>query len=797
MAPVSSISIYHIALSLARPQIQIPFPTTNFHPSIPNSTIVMSSNDTWQCGDCNAVLQASRTATRHWRDKQAGGQGHQGTPNIIHHPAGPLLATQSLLSAPVVVPSAPVVVPSAPPAPVQLPPSILDQLLHSWGNHTDGPLQLRSSRSTRNQDHQAASRNRPGVVDLDPTEGLPVQKWAQVPVRVNQDPSVDPASVPNQPSGITATSSAEWAAQFNTPQFPWPEKELPSFFSQLTPHNQEMIRRARAGNTNPKLSTWNSKTNSWNSGAEAEMRQNAIKSGHFTDQDLNVGANRNTAPESPAHEDDDDHEEKSDNDSDGEHADDGVGSKENGVKRRKKYIPEERTFEAKRWMQVPSAVADRTEERKFLADRRPGMPSLYGGAYQNQVFGSMGLNTNGYGFSAANAGYDLGEGGGLANAGSLAPSNEGAATPVRRNMPPKRKKKKGGPGRKKANPNPDPQNEANNGTGPSAEGQTLDGSADGKPVEDTTMGEGDNDGSDSGSEAEGSEEGEIDEGGHDHEKEDDAVAHQVKMQEEPNLKTEISAVEEQIDGTTQTSDTGLEADKDPAMIAEDLNNAQPEHHTTIDLPPADVIMEDAQTEETPIQALAEAETIPSITQPLVSEQLSDIQPLKADPAPVQEIAPESPPNLPTLTEQGVGLVQSEAQVMPSTSAVDIASLDTLPTQPTTQLSPVATVTAEVADQATFPAPNADPAVIATPTVPSHGPEPISTSITDSPPALASAQATSPAPESAPAPAPAPAPITTAVDQALFKPTDQQPTSPDLLGGLEDELNKNMGEQANE
>ena len=87
-------------------------------------------------------------------------------------------------------------------------------------------VQLRSSRSTRNQDHNTAPRNRAGVLDLDPTEGLPVRKWEQVSVVVNQDATPDPTDANNQ-----STENEE-------SEFPWPEQPLPSWFPQLAPHSQ-------------------------------------------------------------------------------------------------------------------------------------------------------------------------------------------------------------------------------------------------------------------------------------------------------------------------------------------------------------------------------------------------------------------------------------------------------------------------------------------------------------------------------------------------------------------------------
>jgi len=94
----------------------------------------------------------------------------------------------------------------------------IPRLSNSW--------QLRSSRSTRNQEHSTAPRNRAGVIDWDPTEGLPVRKWEQVSVKINQDTSLDPID------------SNDQNAENHESDFPWPELPLPNFYNQLAPHSQ-------------------------------------------------------------------------------------------------------------------------------------------------------------------------------------------------------------------------------------------------------------------------------------------------------------------------------------------------------------------------------------------------------------------------------------------------------------------------------------------------------------------------------------------------------------------------------
>ena len=246
------------------------------------------------------------------------------------------------------------------------------------------------------------------------------------------------------------------------------------------------------GNRNVKPAIWDHKTESYIPAHEFEARNARLKSKHLTN------------PESPASVGEE-HAEESDALFDAE----GLP-----LKRRKTSSGlQERVFSTKKWVLVPAGVAEKLSEPKYLADRRPGMDSLYGGAYKaTNGFGSLGINP---GEGSGAAGYDLGDGTGLGNAtGVLNAAPEPA--PVRKNMPPKRKKKKlGGPGRKKANPPPIGENTS--ATQPSGipltdtpmETPSNQAASENKP--ETQQGEAD--GSDSDSEGEGSEEGEIDEGG--------------------------------------------------------------------------------------------------------------------------------------------------------------------------------------------------------------------------------------------------------------------------------------------
>lgn len=362
------------------------------------------------------------------------------------------------------------------------------------------------------------------MIDWDPTEGLPVRKWERTTVKVNQDASIDPSDANNQNTNN------------NDSDFPWPEQSLPSFFNQLPPHNQvsiaaiftlyvqfytnlvnqELIRRARMGNIHAKPSVWDSKSEEWIPAKEVEARKTA----RLKSKSLMTTNN----PDSPNSQDENDNEDADDDLFDA----DGLPEK----RRKTNSGNHERVFETKKWVQIPALVAEKMPEPKYLADRRPGMESLYGGAYKaTNGFGSLGINPA-IGAGATN--YDLGDGSGLGNAAGVlggGTANEGPATPVRKNIPPKRKKKKlGGPGRKKANPVPvenaggavaggegdqdvamtDTIGGEEKASVPTAENATGEGE-----VEGDGEGEGEGSGSDSEGEGEGegSEEGEIEEDG--------------------------------------------------------------------------------------------------------------------------------------------------------------------------------------------------------------------------------------------------------------------------------------------
>lgn len=320
-----------------------------------------------------------------------------------------------------------------------------------------------------------------------------------------------------------------------------------------------MIRRARAGNTNPTISTYDRKAQSWISGADQERKAAAAKvnlvnnTTDLTEKPRNGNNHHNNGDADSSKSGDDSGAEDSSNeypksaDEDEFDGDETTPFKPSSSNKRRKVASrhnggqdDTRTFEIRKWMPIPPTQT--TVDRTFLAPRRPGMPALYNNPeYAQKIFGQYHSSASLTGTS----GYDLGEGGGLSNASgvlSAGTNNDtGVATP-RKNIPPRRKKKKlGGPGRKKANPNPvvgdengsqisaangvagqgvgigDGAMEGVTGDGADDENVNTSGNATRNPGYDGTQDDAaahdddnDND-NESGSEAEGSEEGEIDE----------------------------------------------------------------------------------------------------------------------------------------------------------------------------------------------------------------------------------------------------------------------------------------------
>lgn len=65
---------------------------------------------------------------------------------------------------------------------------------------------------------------RGGVVDHDPTEGLPVRRWEFQEVTIKQDPKGE--------------DKDEDGKEGSNPNWPWPDLPLPKDFNLLPPHSQ-------------------------------------------------------------------------------------------------------------------------------------------------------------------------------------------------------------------------------------------------------------------------------------------------------------------------------------------------------------------------------------------------------------------------------------------------------------------------------------------------------------------------------------------------------------------------------
>ena len=194
---------------------------------------------------------------------------------------------------------------------------------------------------------------------------------------------------------------------------------------------------------------------------------------------------------------------------------------------------EERTFTVRKWTLVPVAIADKRPEPKYLADRRPGLQSLYGHAATNSAnfTNSNLLLGSAYGASVESTTFAAAAGEeGISTSlvmddasGIIMPVGAAAVEPPKRRPPPpppKRRKKHAGTGRRRKVQVLGPRAEQTAGAiGESAEGEGAAGkegdfSVKTEEVEDSMIknedGE-DDEGSGSGDD-EGSEEGEIDEG---------------------------------------------------------------------------------------------------------------------------------------------------------------------------------------------------------------------------------------------------------------------------------------------
>jgi hypothetical protein len=180
------------------------------------------------------------------------------------------------------------------------------------------------------------------------------------------------------------------------------------------------------------MSVWDYKKEEWIPGIEIERREAARKKAQANNQN-----------------DDEEAREQDPEDAEAEHF---IEMK------RKAQEPRERgNFTTlRRWEKVPTALAETMPERKFLADRRPGMPNLR--TYEPYLQTIRGYGQGGPSGTATGggaSGYDI-DGNPTSSStfgtgsGNLNGTQDGASTPGKKNIPPRRKKK-GGPGRKPKN----------------------------------------------------------------------------------------------------------------------------------------------------------------------------------------------------------------------------------------------------------------------------------------------------------------------------------------------------------
>jgi len=379
------------------------------------------------------------------------------------------------------------------------------------------------------------------------------------------------------------------------------------------------------GNTNPKLPTWDRKTESWVYSNDADTRNSRLKSKHLSNN-----------PDTPVSHD----EEENDDDNDDLLDADGMPQK-----RRKTNLGlQERIFETKKWSQIAPAVAEKLPEPTYLSPRRPGMESLYGGAYKaTNGFGLLGIHP---GSGSGAIGYDLGDGSGLGNAAGVLgiTSTPQESAPPRKNMPPKRKKKKiGGPGRKKTNPNP-----TGNATGTGSEDVTMTDTPTGENEQPTTANSqtGENqideaEGSGSESEGEGSEEGEIDEGG---KADSQATSHTTKPPLEPRQPAELGIA------------TLAEAEVNPEVTSE-ITEA------SVHPPAAEITIEaDMQQATPPIDTIQGSQLLeePSAEQTVETTQAPEDEPLEQELVSVAEEVTIIDSALVTVTEPEVDIVSASA-----------------------------------------------------------------------------------------------------------------------------------------
>lgn len=241
-------------------------------------------------------------------------------------------------------------------------------------------------------------------------------------------------------------------------------------FCKMADVQQELLRRARAPNKNPNIAVFNRVTGEYE---RPNLNPNNPSAMTPVTKTPNFKENTNLPSFGST-------ETSKDIDHDAAETDDNLDSD--------KPLQEssnERSFTIRRWVPLPQSIGDKKPEPKYLADRRPGLPPLYGhrAATNTITSGATGYtpnisstlsnpltntgdvvvgsvtvpadyatNASGYRVSANGTTIPLGAGTGAgagAGAGMAAGQAQGEVPRRRPPPPPPKRKKKGGPGRAK------------------------------------------------------------------------------------------------------------------------------------------------------------------------------------------------------------------------------------------------------------------------------------------------------------------------------------------------------------
>ena len=418
---------------------------------------------------------------------------------------------------------------------------------------------------------------------------------------------------------------------------------------------KEILRRARMANPNVTPSTWNPSKQEWQ---RAPLAGSVLKSRHLQNTDAEM-----------THDDEDEEAE---------------------TQKQKPVLEEDRTLILKRWVQVPISEADSRPQPKFLADRRPGLPSLYGAGGQvittngsalpasviAASFGDSGVDAVG---GASSTGLELGTG--------AMGSSAGVETPRRRPPPPPRgkRKKKMGPGairkmqrlEREARERAEAEAVGAEGANVPKAGEDVEIKIDGDHHDDEHDDENDDE---SGSD-EGSEEGEI----------EGTPAADSKLAPAPIIATTVEpqsgpaapAIEQlkEAEPEQEPSDTVM---ADAAITATESTEADAMHKTTITNPPP--------------PAATPAGSVPTGVPILLNTEPSDPSPLHqmtaAPITPAVESVPVPLPTTPAVPDEAAGSVTPPlsdivvAAALPAKDKVDDSALSDPPATPVVSTDPV-------------------------------------------------------------------------------------------------------------